>query len=91
MPYLGIAVSDSFPEVIQYQYLREPVGPYIKVPARRTHIRFNNLSDPAEIPWDTDYSSLFSSDVPVVIKHTRLDSRQSENALLSTVAFPSEK
>lgn len=65
---------------------REPVGPYrIKVSARRTlHMRFNNLKDPEEIPRDTDYSSLFSSDVPVVIQHTRLDSRQSENALLST-------
>jgi hypothetical protein len=28
------------------------------------------------------------SDVPIVVQHTRLDSRQAENALLTTVAYP---
>jgi hypothetical protein len=71
---------------------REPVGPYtFTVPARRTkHIRFNNLSDPQHIPRDTDYSSVIESDHPVVVQHTRLDSRQAENALLSTIAFPAD-
>lgn len=36
----------------------------------------------------TDYASVIQSDVPIVVQHTRLDSRQSENALLSTIAFP---
>jgi hypothetical protein len=31
---------------------------------------------------------VINSDVPIVVQHTRLDSRQAENALLSTVAFP---
>jgi hypothetical protein len=35
----------------------------------------------------TDYASVFESDVPIVIQHTRLDSRKAELALLSTVAF----
>ncbi len=69
---------------------REPAGPYrVSVPARRTrHVRFNELKDPESIPPDTDYSSLIESDVPVVVQHSRLDSRQAENALLSTIAFP---
>lgn len=69
---------------------REPVGPYaITVPARRTlHVRFNDLSDPEPIPRDTDYASVIESDVPIVVQHTRLDSRQAENALLSTIAYP---
>ena len=69
---------------------REPVGPYrIVVPARRTrHVRFNDLTVPEVIPVATDYSSLIESDVPIVVQHTRLDSRQAENALLSTIAFP---
>ncbi|MDW7772605.1 MAG: sensory rhodopsin transducer [Desulfobulbaceae bacterium] len=69
---------------------REPVGPYVvSVPARRTkHVRFNNLTEPAPVPRDTDYASLIESDVPIVVQHTRLDSRQAENALLSTIAFP---
>ena len=69
---------------------REPIGPYlVTVPARRTkHLRFNELTDPAPIPLGTDYASLVESNVPVVVQQTRLDSRQAENALFSTVAFP---
>lgn len=68
---------------------REPVGPYtITVPPRRTrHIRFNDLEDPEPIPKDTDFASFIESDVPIVVQHTRLDSRQAENALLSTMAY----
>ena len=39
------------------------------------------------LPRDTDYSSVIESDVPIVVQHTRLDSRQAESALLSTIAF----
>jgi hypothetical protein len=69
---------------------RDPVGPYrLRVPARRTsHVRFNNLNEPEPIPLDTDFASIIESDVPIVVQHTRLDSRQAENALLSTIAFP---
>jgi hypothetical protein len=68
---------------------REPVGPYrVTVAARRTlHLRFNDLTDPAPVPRDTDYSSVFESDVPIVVQHTRLDSRRAELSLLSTVAY----
>jgi hypothetical protein len=68
---------------------RKPVGPYrITVAAQRTlHLRFNDLHDPLPIPRDTDYASIFESDVPIVVQHTRLDSRHAEVALLSTVAF----
>jgi hypothetical protein len=68
---------------------RDPAGPYeISLPARRTmHLRFNNLEDPEPIPRDTDYASVIESDVPIVVQHTRLDSRQAENALLTTIAW----
>lgn len=68
---------------------REPAGPYrVSVPARRTlHLRFNDLDDPEPVPRDTDYASVIESTVPIVVQHTRLDSRQAENALLSTIAF----
>ena len=68
---------------------REPVGPYrVTVPARRTvHLRFNELDDPEPIPADTPFASVIESDVPIVVQHTRLDSRQSENALMTTMAF----
>ena len=71
---------------------REPVGPYrVVVPGRRTlHVRFNNLNDPEPIPKGTEYASIIESDIPIVVQHTRLDSRQAENAILTTVAFPAD-
>jgi hypothetical protein len=50
-------------------------------------LRFNDLKYPKPIPYDTAYSSVIVSDVPVVIQHTKLDSGQTANALLSTIAY----
>ena len=68
---------------------KDPVGPYkITVEPRRTkHLRFNDLKDPAPVPKGTDYASIIESNIPVIVQHTRLDSRQAENALLSTIAY----
>jgi hypothetical protein len=68
---------------------KDPVGPYeLTVPPRRTsHVRFNDLSVPKPVPKGTDYASVIESDIPVVVQHTRLDSRQSENALMTTMAY----
>lgn len=70
---------------------KDAVGPYeITVPAGRTkHVRFNDLKTPQPIPKATDFSSVIESDVPIVVQHTRLDSRQNANALLSTIAYSS--
>jgi hypothetical protein len=88
---LNCSAEDAHVEITIYFSDKEPVGPYrVTVPARRTrHVRFNDLSDPESIPRDTDFSSVIRSDVPIVAQHTRLDSRQDANALLSTVAYPS--
>jgi hypothetical protein len=59
-------------------------------PRRTLHLRFNNLQDPEPVPKGTDCASVIESDVPVVVQHTRLDSRQAENALMTTMAFPVE-
>ena len=69
---------------------RDPAGPYtLAVEARRTkHMRFDELTEPEPIPRGTPYASVIESDVPIVVQHTRLDSRQAENALMSTMAFP---
>jgi hypothetical protein len=68
---------------------RPPAGPYhLSVPPERTlHLRFNDLRDPEPIPPGKDYSSVIESNVPIVVQHTRLDSRQAANALLSSVAY----
>lgn len=68
---------------------RDPVEGYeVTVPPRRTrHVRLNSLDDPEPIPRGTDFASLITSNVPIVVQHSRLDSRQAENALLTTVAY----
>ncbi|MDX5422625.1 MAG: sensory rhodopsin transducer [Hymenobacteraceae bacterium] len=87
---LNTSDQDAHVKIWIYFGDREPAGPYtVTVPARRTkHLRFNDLQDPEPVPVDTDYASVIESDVPIVVQHTRLDSRQAENALLSTIAFP---
>lgn len=68
---------------------REPVGPYkLTVEGRRTrHVRFNDLQDPERVPRDTDYASVIRSQHPIVVQHTRLDSRQAENTVMTTIAY----
>jgi hypothetical protein len=68
---------------------RGPVGPYrFVVPAQRTkHLLFNDLNDPAPVPRNTPYASTIVSDVSIVCQHARLDSRQAENALMSTIPY----
>jgi hypothetical protein len=51
-------------------------------------IRFNDFTEPQPVPKGTDFSSVIASDVPVVVQHTRLDTRQPALALLSTMAHP---
>jgi hypothetical protein len=86
---LNAGDADAHVEVTLYFKDRESVGPYrVTVPARRTlHMRFNDLADPAPVPRDTDFSSVFIADAPVVLQHTRLDSRKAELALMSTMAY----
>jgi len=86
---LNAGLSPAHVSITLFFADREPVGPYrVVVPARRTlHLRFNDLTDPAPVPRDTDFASLIESDVPVVVQHTRLDSRHPNIALLSTIAF----
>jgi hypothetical protein len=80
----------AYIEIMIFYEDRDPVGPYrFTIEPRRTrHLRFNNFEDPETIQQDTPFSSVISSNVPIVVQHTRLDSRQSQNALLSTIAFP---
>ncbi|WP_255171365.1 sensory rhodopsin transducer [Natrononativus amylolyticus] len=89
---LNTTDEDARIEITVYFPDREPVGPYEKtVPAERTtHFRFNEFEDPEPIPKGEPFASILESDVPVVCQHTRLDSRQAENALLSTMAYPGE-
>ena len=91
--FLNAGDEDAHVEVTIFYEDREPVGPYeLTVPARRTeHVQFNDLDDPEPIPTGTAFASTIESDQPIVCQHTRLDSRQAENALLSTVPYAGEQ
>ena len=56
-------------------------------PRRTLHLRFNDLKESAAVPRDTDFSSVFEADVPIIVQYTRLDSRHAEVSLLSTTAY----
>jgi hypothetical protein len=86
---LNAGPSDAHITLTIYFADRGPAGPYrLTVPAQRTaHVRFNDLTDPEPLPRGRDFASVIDSDVPVVVQHTRLDSRQAENALMTTIAY----
>jgi hypothetical protein len=86
---LNVSDQDAHIRITVFFTDREPVGPYqVAVGARRTlHLRFNDLEDPTPIPRDMDYASVFESDVPIVLQHTRMDTRHAEVSLLSTIAY----
>jgi hypothetical protein len=86
---LNAGDSEAHVSITVYFANREPVVYDVSVPARRTkHVRFNDLKNPSPIPVGTDFASVIRSSVPIVVQHTRLDSRQAENALMTTIAFP---
>ena len=89
---LNAGPADAHVTISLYFTDREPAGPYrMTIPARRTlHVRFNELRDPEPVPHGTEYSSVIESDVPIVVQHTRLDSRQADNALMTTIAYPAD-
>ncbi|SNR24249.1 sensory rhodopsin transducer [Actinomadura mexicana] len=87
---LNAGETEARVEVQVYFTDREPAGPFVlAIPARRAfHQRINDLDTPERIPLGTDYCLVVTSDEPIVVQHTRLDSRQEANALMSTIAFP---
>jgi len=86
---LNTSDQDAHVRITIYLSDRGPIGPYsVVVPANRTkHLRFNDLTDPEPIPKGIDYASVIEADVPIVVQHTRLDTRQNANALLTTIAY----
>ena len=80
---LNAGDEDAHIDITLFFTDREPAGPYkVTLGARRTlHLRFNDLSDP---------ESVLESDRPIVVQHTRLDSRAAQIALLSTMAWPAD-
>lgn len=87
---LNCGAQDAHIEITVFFSDREPAGPYrfVVEAARTRHLRFNEFTDPEPVPHGTDYASVIESDAPVIVQHTRLDSRQPALALMSTMAYP---
>ena len=86
---LNASDQEAHIRIFIYYSDREPAGPYTLTlaPRRTHHLRFDDLVDPEPIPRATDFSSVIESDVPIVVQHTRLDSRSGAAALMSTTPY----
>ena len=84
---LNATDQQAIVKVTLYFTDKEPMGPFeISVASKRTkHANLAKFSD--EIKPTMEYSLVAESNVPVVIQYTRLDSRQAENALMTTMGF----
>ena len=70
---------------------REPLVGGAQVPTRRTrHIRTDHPDElgGVQIPRGVPYAIRITSNVPVTVQHSRLDTTQSAMALMTTLAFP---
>lgn len=87
---LNTGHADATVTLTLYFEDREPAGPYtVTVPAQRTvHLRFNDLKEPAPVPRGVGFATVIDSDHPLVVQHTRLDSRQAANSIMTTIAHP---
>jgi len=86
---LNASKFEAHVEITVYFENREPAGPYrFAIPSERTmHVRLNDLEDPEPLPRGVDFATVIESDIAIVVQHTRLDSRQAENGLMTTIAF----
>nr|WP_241696446.1 sensory rhodopsin transducer [Stenotrophomonas sp. SAM-B] len=67
-----------------------PAGPLPLHRPRPAHVSqaLQRSEVPAPVPRGVGFSCVIESDVPVVVQHTRLDSRQAENSIMTTIASP---
>ena len=54
-------------------------------PERKKCVQLIDMVDPESVRKDTEFASMIESDVPIVVQHTRLNSRHAENALSSSL------
>ncbi|WP_340400410.1 sensory rhodopsin transducer [Paenibacillus sp. FSL H8-0079] len=88
---LNTGATDAELHITIYFEDRDPLEDIVaEVPARRTkHIRTASLrSGEQSIPSGVPYAITVSSNIPVIIQYSRLDTTQPELALMSVIAFP---
>ena len=78
--------------IMVYHETEHPSGPY-NIEVKETcvrHIRFNDLVDPLPISLDTDFAAVVTSDVPIVVQFSRMNTSQKMMAGFFTTAFAAD-
>ena len=88
---LNTSRNDAKVTVTLYFEDREKLsGFHAVVPSERTkHLRMDRWisSDGRPVPADVPYAMVVESNVPVIVQYSRLDTSQSEMALMTTIAY----
>lgn len=88
---LNVSGEDAHVAFTFYFEDREPIGPVeLMVKARRTwHVRLDDpeILDGVELPRGVPYAYSVTSDVPIVLQHSRLDTSAGGYTLFTTLAY----
>lgn len=89
---LNTSDQDCRVDMILYYEDRAPINGLSAVCAahRTHHIRMDRLKDASgkHIPCGVPYAAVVNASVPVVIQYTRVDTTQSANSIMTTMAYP---
>jgi hypothetical protein len=87
---LNTSQEETEIELTVYWQDRAPVGPYpLRIEAERVRcVRVNDLIDPEALRLETPYALVIRSSVPTVVQIARYDTRQSEQTMSWSPAFP---
>ena len=87
---LNTSSTNAETELTVYWSDRAPVGPYLlTVDAERVRcVRVNDLIDPEALRLEQPYALVVHSSVPIVVQVARYDTRQPEQTMSWSLAFP---
>lgn len=88
---LNTGEEDATIDIVFYFEDKPPRTGFQEVcPAERTyHIRLDKIKDDEgnKLPVDVPYAAKVSSDQPIVVQHSRMDTTQKELSLMTTIAY----
>ena len=89
---LNTSEEEAEIEIFIFYENQPPVGTYeVRVKPRRLRkIRFNDLIAPEAIQLERNYGCYIRSNVPVVVQFSRMSTGQAANAIMGTLAFPTD-
>lgn len=89
---LNLGKADANIDITLYFEDREPMTGFKAIcPSERTnHIRLDQIKDQDGngIPRGVAYAILVTSDKPIIVQYSRLDTTQAEMGLATTMAYP---